>query len=317
MALNVLAVDGGGIRGIIPATVLAEMEARAGRPAASMFQLVSGTSTGGIIAAAITAPGREGRPRHRAAELVELYLEEGPRIFSRSLGRRLLTGWGLFDEKYGDDALNDILRRYLGEARLSEALTPLLITAYELETRTPHFFKSWRAAEAAERDVALWEAARATAAAPSYFEPALVRPAGAAAPLSLVDGGVFAINPAMCAYAEAARLAPGQPVTLVSLGSGRLTRPIRHRQAARWGRIEWLRPVIDIVFDGVADTVDYQLEQVLGPDRYHRFQVTLDLASDALDDARPRNLALLQEQAAELVSRDSERLDRVVELLAA
>ncbi len=318
MALNILSIDGGGIRGIIPALVLAEIEERAGRPAAELFDLVAGTSTGGIIAAAVAVPGPGGRPRHTARGLVGLYLEEGPGIFSRSLGRRVTSGWGLFEEKYADEALNAALRRYLGDTRASEALTRVLITAYELETRAPYFVKSWRTAEEPERDIALWEAARATSAAPTYFEPALVTPPGGGEALSLVDGGVFATNPAMCAYAEAARIAPGEEMRVVSLGTGQLTRPIRHDDAAGWGLAQWVRPVIDVVFDGVADTVDYQLDHLCGPERYHRFQLLLDGgASDALDDASERNLELLQKAAAQLVRERSGELDRVAALLAA
>ena len=315
MTFNILAIDGGGIRGLIPAIVLAELERRAGAPVATLFGLLAGTSTGGILAAGLTVPDAAGRPRYRAEELVELYSRHGPRIFRRSLARRLSSAWGLVEEKYDDAVLEEVLQRYLGDVRVSRAISPLLLTAYELETRTPYFVKSWRAAAEPDRDILLREAARATAAAPSYFEPALVRPPGGAPPLSLVDGGVFATNPAMCAYAEAARMAPGEPVRLVSLGTGRLIRPIRHRDAAGWGSAQWMRPVIDVVFDGVAETVDHQLAQLLDERHYDRFQPTLTRASDDLDDASAGNLALLAEQAHELVAARSPDLDRLLERL--
>ena len=317
MAFNILAIDGGGIRGLIPAVVLAELERRADATVASLFDLLAGTSTGGILAAGLTVPDASGRPRYRAEELVEIYSRHGPRIFRRSLAQRLRSAWGLLEEKYDDAVLEDVLRHYLGDARVSAAVAPLLITAYELETRSPYFVKSWRAAAERERDILMREAARATAAAPSYFEPALVRPPAGGVALSLVDGAVFATNPAMCAYAEAARLAPGEAVRLVSLGTGRLIRPIRHHHAVGWGSVEWLRPVIGVVFDGVAETVDYQLSRLLGDEDYHRFQVTLTRASDDLDDASARNLALLAEQARELVAARSEDLDRLLERLTA
>lgn len=317
MAFSVLSIDGGGIRGLIPALVLAEIEERAGRPSAELFDLIAGTSTGGIIGAALTVPGPDGAPRYRARELLSFYLDEGPEIFARSLGQKLRSGWGLIEEKHDDAALNATLRRYLGDARASQALTRLLITAYELETRAPYFVKSWRTGAEPERDILLWEAARATAAAPTYFEPALVQPPGGGPALSLVDGGVFATNPALCAYAEARRIAPDEPVRIVSLGTGALSRPIHHDDAAGWGLAEWVRPVIDVVFDGVADTVDYQLDHLLGRERYHRFQAVLDEgASDALDDASAGNLARLQDAARDLISVRSGELDGLAELLA-
>jgi hypothetical protein len=133
----------------------------------------------------------------------------------------------------------------------------------------------------------------------------------------LVDGGVYATNPGMCAYAEARRLDAGAPSLVLSLGTGQLTRPITFAQASGWGLVEWARPVIDVVLDGVADTVDYQLQQLMPPGAYVRLQPRLDRASDALDDASPRNLALLEEQARELVAANADELDRVADILLA
>jgi uncharacterized protein len=296
--LRILSIDGGGIRGLIPAIVLCELEERAGQPAAELFDLVAGTSTGGIIACAL-GKGLA------ADDIVPLYRDEGPRIFRRSLGRRLASAEGLLDEKHDDAELETVLQTYLGDTTLGESRVDVMVTAYDLHERAPHFFKSWREEW---RDVRMADAARATAAAPTYFEPYLL------GERSLVDGGVFATNPAMCAYAEAVRLQPGTEVRLVALGTGRLTKRIEHEDAKDWGLVEWVRPVIDVVFDGVADAVDYQLEHVLG-DRHHRFQVTLDTASDALDDASERNLDRLHAQARALVDARSDELDRLVALL--
>ena len=300
--MRVLSIDGGGIRGIIPALVLAEVEARTGRRTAELFDLVAGTSTGGILACALTRPHPQS-----AAELVELYRVEGPRIFESSLGRRVRSVEGLIDERHDDTALQDALERYLGPGPLSAATTRVLVTAYELQARAPFFFKSWRP----ERDAPLRTVARATAAAPTYFEPIEV---GAR---SLVDGGVFATNPAMCAYAETVVLQGRPPRFVLSLGTGRQTRAIPHATAVGWGLIEWVRPLIDVVFDGVSDTVEYQLAHLMPSGGVVRLQTVLDKASDALDDASPRNLALLEEQARELIARESAAIDAACAALVA
>jgi len=292
--MRVLAIDGGGIRGIIPALVLAEIEQRTGRRIAELFDLVAGTSTGGILACALTRA--DAAP---AAQLVELYRTEGPKIFRRSLAHRVRSAEGLLEEKHDDAALEDALSRYLGADQLSDATTKVLVTAYDLQAREPYFFKSWRP----DLDAPLRVAARATAAAPTYFEPIEV---GAR---SLVDGGVFATNPAMCAYAEAVRLTEQPPAFVLSLGAGSQTRPIAHRDAASWGLVQWARPIIDAVFDGVSDTVEYQLRQLMPDGSVVRLQTELDKASDALDDASARNLALLEEQARELIDRESAAID--------
>jgi patatin-like phospholipase/acyl hydrolase len=313
-AVKILSVDGGGIRGIIPATVLAEVERRTGRPIASLFDLIAGTSTGGIIALALAAPGPGGGPRLSAAEVVGLYLEEGPRIFSRSVLRTVLSVDGLLDERYSDAGLEAALRRYLGEATLSEAITPVLVTAYALEERRPFFFKSRRAEDRPARDYPMRVVARATSAAPTYFEPESV-PSDRGAAVGLVDGGVCVVNPAMSAYAEARR--DGADISLVaSLGTGQQTRPIPTARARRWGELAWARPLIDVVFDGMSDVVDYQLSQLLPADRYYRLQVEL-AARDELDDASPSNLRALQDDARRLLAAEHARIDALCAALAA
>jgi uncharacterized protein len=294
--MRVLSIDGGGIRGLIPALVLAEVEQRTGKRIAELFDLVAGTSTGGILACALTRP--DAQP---AADVVGLYRTEGPRIFRRSPWQRVRTADGLLGAKHDDRALNAALGRYLGTGPLSEATTRVLVTSYDLQAREPFFFKSWRE----DRDAPRTDAARATAAAPTYFTP---WPVG---PRALVDGGVFATNPAMCAYAEVSRLTGAPPELVLSLGTGSQTKPITQRQAAGWGLVQWVRPVIDVVFDGVADTVGYELDHLMDSGDVVRLQTTLDRASDALDDASARNLALLEAQAVELIARETAALDHI------
>src|SRR5919198_1588171 len=93
--VKVLAIDGGGIRGLIPALVLAEIERRTGRRTASLFDLVAGTSTGAIIACALTRPGAM-----PAAEAAALYEQDGPSVFHPSLLKRITSLGGLIDERY-------------------------------------------------------------------------------------------------------------------------------------------------------------------------------------------------------------------------
>lgn len=309
--MKILSIDGGGIRGIIPAIVLAEIERRTGRPTAELFDLVAGTSTGGILACALTVP--DARPAH---ELVGLYRTRGPDIFHRTLWQRATSVDGLVDARHDPATLRRVLDDYLGDARLGDATTRLLATGYDLDARTPYFFKSWRVDSEPHRDLDMVTVAQATAAAPTYFPPVPVDPPGGGDQLALIDGGVFANNPAMCAYAEAARLAPGDPVTLVSLGTGDLTQAMSFAQTEHWGLVEWARPIIDVVFDGVADTVDYQLRHLIG-ESYWRLQAVLTDASDALDDASEYNLTRLVDTAEALVAAQDERLDALSAALTA
>jgi patatin-like phospholipase/acyl hydrolase len=314
--VRILAIDGGGIRGLIPAVVLADLERRTGRRTAELFDLIAGTSTGGILACGLTRPGEDGLPVFTAADLIGLYESEGPEIFHRSLLRRVESIGGLFDERYDDSGLNAALLRYLDGTRLSQAVTDVFITAYEIERREAFFFRSSRARTDPTYDFTFVDAARATAAAPTYFEPARIRDVAAADSYALIDGGVFALNPAMTAYAELAAAGRADEIDLVvSLGTGAHTRRLAFEDARGWGQLEWARPLIDVVFDGLAQTVDFELGKLLGPERYVRLQTRLVDASDALDDAGDRNLEALRREGARLVEERSGDLDRIAAAL--
>jgi uncharacterized protein len=314
--VKVLSIDGGGIRGIIPALVLETIEQRTGRPISAMFDLIAGTSKGGIIALGLTKPAEDGRPAHSAKTIVDLYETWGPRTFSRSLRQRIRTCNGILGEKYSCEGFNDMVAEYLGDARLSDALTDVLITAYDTERRCPFFFKSARARSQENCNFLMRLAALATAAAPTYFEPLKLETETAAEYYSLIDGGVYANNPAMCAYAEVMRDRPEADVLLVSLGTGELTRPLPYDEVKDWGLVGWARPMLDVVFDGVSNTTDYQLCQLLGARSYYRFQVILDQRSERIDDASPGNLRALRLKAEQLIEARSADLDAVCERIA-
>ena len=313
--IKVLSIDGGGIKGIIPATVLAYIEQKTSRPIASLFDLIAGTSTGGIIALGLTIPDASGKPRYTAEEGVDLYVSEGPKIFSQPFWRRL-PFWRLFEERYPSGPIDAVLLRRFGDARLKDALTEVIVTAYDIEGRAPFFFKTRyaRNPDRPDDDFYMRDVARATAAAPTYFEPARIEVPGDPPYVALIDGGVFAINPAMCAFAEVRDVYPGNPdVLLVSLGTGENTQPLPYDEVKGWGEASWARPILDVVFDGISDTVDFQLRQLLpnvnGGLRYYRFQTELVGASDSMDDASPENLAALQRLGAQLVVDEQATLD--------
>ncbi|HEY5587131.1 MAG TPA: patatin-like phospholipase family protein [Ruminiclostridium sp.] len=141
------------------------------------------------------------------------------------------------------------------------------------------------------------DAARATSAVPTYFEPISFKAYGDNTYFSFIDGGVFANNPSMCAYVEAKNMYKRDDILVVSLGVGEHTRPIYYKNAKNWGLAMWAKPVLGVVFDGVSSTVDYQLKELLpkinGINRYYRFQSRLDIGSDEMDDTSKSNINAL------------------------
>jgi patatin-like phospholipase/acyl hydrolase len=317
--VKILSIDGGGIRGIIPALVLAEIERQTGKPASQLFDLIAGTSAGGIITLGVTVPKQDGTPRHSAQELAELFVDEGPKIFSRSLLRTIETLDGLIEEKYSASGLEAVLSKYLSGAVLSQTLADVLITSYDIQGHEPFFFKSRQARKEPALDYPMPVVARATSAAPTYFEPEHaippVIPPGEPSDYALVDGGTFANNPAMCAYAEALRNQPGADVLVVSLGTGRLTDSIPFAQARDWGLVQWARPLLGVIMDGSSRAIDYQLDQLLGATRHYRFQTVLEGVSDSLDDASAANIKGLCGLGEKLIADEATRIAEVCGLL--
>ncbi|HSD23176.1 MAG TPA: patatin-like phospholipase family protein [Solirubrobacterales bacterium] len=341
---RVLSIDGGGIRGLIAARVIARLEeliseeAGEARRLADCFHMFAGTSTGGLLALGLTVPdpAHPTRPRLSGADLVELYLSEGPRIFGDTLHKLLSLG-GWIAPKHSEARLERALRDRFGDARLRDALRELIVTSYEMSEPGPHFFKRWRARESDDRDVAMVDVGLATSAAPTYF------PSHGLDGRAFVDGGLFAANPSVAAVVEALKRRDEDPhdldagdLLLVSLGTGQHETGHPQSKVRRWGRIGWILPrrqdpaLIAAFLDGQSDAADHWVEILLnrepgraaldpasrgaGP-RYFRFQTKLQ-ASTPLDDASPDALRQLNEAADRLLTKQDGRLREVARRLA-
>ena len=303
---KVLAIDGGGIRGIIPALILVAIEQRTQRPISDVFDMLAGTSTGGIIALGLTKPGADGRPDKSAQDIVGLYETEGDSIFPRSL-RRTLHVEALAGSRYPSEGIETTLERYFGEVRLKDALKPVLVPSYDIEKQMPIFFKSEKAKASADYDFPMRQVARATSAAPTYFPPEKIETGDPLQYYALIDGGVIANNPSMCAYAEAIKMGrAGDGVLVVSIGTGELRHPIKYDDANRWGQLEWAQPVLDVALQGSSETVDYQLQQLLnagGPNQsYYRYQLPLTQDAQEMDNAADANIKHLMDLTDDFLS---------------
>lgn len=318
--VKVLSIDGGGIRGIIPAMVLSRIEALTNKRTSDMFDLIAGTSTGGIIALGLTTPDINGEARYSAEDLLEMYEEYGSKIFHRSVWKKIGSGWSLLEEKYSTKGLEEVLNEYFEDTRLRDALTNLIIPGYEIEGRFPWFFRSIRAQASEHYDFPMSQVARAASAAPTYFEPEKIVSTDMVDYYALIDGGVFANNPGMCAYVEAKTMFPEvDDVLIVSLGTGELTRRIDYEKAKDWGIAQWAHPILNVVFDGVSDTIDYQLKKLLPhrdfQQRYFRFQCRLDSGDDDLDDASRENIRALKKEADEMIEAMDSDIDALCDII--
>ncbi|MCC5640488.1 patatin-like phospholipase family protein [Nostoc sp. CHAB 5844] len=341
---KILSIDGGGIRGIIPAIILDEIEKRTSKPICQLFNLIAGTSTGGILTAALTKPNPsyQSQPQFKAEDLIDIYRQDGKRIFLESPVTSLLKLDDIVRAKYSSKGRDEVLTEYLQDTLLKKALTDLFITSYDIELRMPIFFvnnvKDQKLGENFRKicdGYTMKQAAMATSAAPTYFKPYKIDTADPtnSGYYALVDGGVFANNPTSLAIMEAlissARPDPQKPdkqpltindVLVVSLGTGSLNRRYSYDQAVNWGLIQWVEPMLSITLDGNSESVACQLEQLLPqadgyPKQYYRFQRQLTKANDNMDDTSPENIERLITLAKQIIEQRDSELDELCQQL--
>jgi predicted acylesterase/phospholipase RssA len=174
----------------------------------------------------------------------------------------------------------------------------------------------------------MWQVARATSAAPAYFEPARVAGFKDEGDHALVDGGVFACNPTVAAYSDAVRLwAGGVEMHVVSIGTGEPPKtvaqhgriPVPYKRAQHWGLVRWAPPMLDVVFDGIAKAVEYQMQRLCQRQAtvdYYRLQSPLPTANHTMSDASTANISKLQADAEILLQQHRQVLDDLCAMLA-
>lgn len=287
--LRILSLDGGGIRGLLMIEALKKIEADTGRKVWDLFDIIAGTSTGGMLALALCC--------HRSLEDIAHQYHNIRSTFEGQSSvwsevKRLTTGASHSTEK-----AEALLRAFFGDIRLTE--TPLSPKCFVVASAVDHFpaqpylFRNYELnAEAKKRshfvgasNVTVYEAARATTSAPTFYEPAVI------GGLRLVDGAILANNPSLVALCESAALWPGAHVELMcSLGTGTVS-----LRSITTNIVNWARIAFECVVS--ADVVHRITGTLLGPERYYRFdpeslgdvelsEMRLDILGKMLEDGR-------------------------------
>ncbi len=336
-SISILSLDGGGVKGILSGLILRYLEEKIQEKEgknirlSDYFDFMAGTSTGGLLISGLLVPNAEGRPKYTTQEVLDFYLKESKRIFSRSSKYRFKSMGGLLNDKFDSKTLEEVLKHYLGEVYLNELLKPCLLTTYDIINRKALFFNSVKA----KGDISnfkIRDIIRAASAAPSYFEPARIKSVFGT-PYTLIDGGVFASNPGMCAYAEARSLDfahifnnPEKPtypgvkdMLFISIGTGKNNTYHQYEKFKNKGLINWIRPIIDIMLSSNSGTVHYQLKQMFstvekGESKgYFRLQPPLLNGRSTIDDASSENLHALYEDGLSFIANNIEKFDTIID----
>ncbi len=302
---RILSIDGGGIRGIYPAAILAGLEKRflGGRSIASYFDLVAGTSTGGIIGLGLGAG-------LTAADLFDLYVKQGNEIFpepSDSLLGQAKTWWRPTQQylqyRYERDALQKVLTNRLGEKLFGDSIVRLCIPAFEGKHSEVFVFKTPHHSDYKfDRFEQMVTVGLATSAAPTYFRPL------EHGSYTLVDGGVWANNPAMLAVIEAMICFDigRDQIDLLSIGCGDDPYVVSATQINFGGKLAWADLILAAMRLQSLSAIN-QARLLIGPPSVVRIDVPPNAASIALDDWR-RSVGVLVPAAVQSVNQEGNRI---------
>ena len=334
----VLSIDGGGIRGIIPARVLARLAEKTddGIPFYAHFDLIAGTSTGGLIAMGLSAPSATVEKENREAyswittekkifrkpeetfhgvitpaadpeKISDIYLDHAREIFSAKT--RLLGS--VFSDKYDVTQYEFFLRTLFHDGKLEDALVPTMVVSYDSILGRERILSSYNDL----KHIKLIDAARATSAAPIYFRPKMMEGPGGET-MALLDGGLIANNPALFAYLEAKKLYPeADKITILSLSTSR-TRYTFDPSGISGGYSSWAEPVMKIYPNAQMELIDDTMKGISDCE-YIRIFSELTKEKIKLDDTRPETLALLLSGGNAMADRFDIELSDLAERLKA
>ncbi|GJN04891.1 hypothetical protein PR202_ga22471 [Eleusine coracana subsp. coracana] len=288
--ITILSIDGGGIRGLIPATIIAYLEAKLqeldGPDAriADYFDVIAGTSTGALLTAMLSAPDENNRPLFAGKDLTTFYLENGPKIFpQRKIGfltpvANLLGN--MRGPKYDGVFLHDKIKSLTRDVTISNTVTNVIVPAFDVKTLQPVIFSTYEAKADPLKDAHLSDICISTSAAPTYFPAHFFTthsPKGQTREYHLVDGGVAANNPTMAAismltkevlrknqdFRRGSRPTEYSNYLIISIGTGQPKQAKQYTapECAKWGMLQWLynsgfTPIIDIFSHASSDMVD-------------------------------------------------------------
>ncbi|CAH2075719.1 unnamed protein product, partial [Thlaspi arvense] len=326
--VTILSIDGGGIRGIIPGVILAKLESQLQEldgeqvRLADYFDVITGTSTGGLVTAMLAAPNKDQRPLYAAKDIVPFYLEHSPKIFPQIRGpfaSAINFFKALMGPEYDGKYLHKLIRSILEETKLHQTLTNVVIPTFDIKLLQPVIFSSFEENSKHIIDGKLSDICIGTSAAPTYLPAHYFNnqdDQGRMREFNLIDGGVAANNPALVAIGEVTRQVfkkhpgfyPVKPedygrfmVISVGTGSSKVEPIYDAKKVAKWGLLSWLHnkngstPLVDVFNQASSDMVDFHLSVVFKAlhcgENYLRIENdTLRGVLSSVDVATKRNL---------------------------
>jgi len=328
--IKILSIEGGGIRGLIPALILKELESKLtpGKHLAESFDVIAGTSSGGLTTLLLTTPGKENRPKYTASDIVNFYHDLGNKLFYRTLLNSIWNFRGWFTEKYSATNFEQTALEAFGATRLSQAVTNIMVTAFDIHKDNTLFFKKTEALTNPTHDFYFKDIARATTAAPTFFPPARITDVTKTKSYTLIDGAVSINNPSLAALMYAVNFfGCDNDFLIVSIGVGSYyginKAPSAFKAQNKGGLIDWVPKFIDLTMYASNELVDEETAILCTPlfehrnskKTYYRFQTHLPLDQMHRDNVSPENVAALEKHGRDLIQKHQKDLTEIATLL--
>jgi patatin-like phospholipase/acyl hydrolase len=271
-------------------------------------------------------PSFEGKAKYTATDALDIYLKCGSSIFASGWLDKVRSLGGLWKERYSAIPLEKYLTLFYKDRTIKEFIKPSIITSYDIERKSYHFFQSYKASIFPSEIFKMRDACRASSAAPTFFAPAHIQNQTGDV-FTLVDGAVLANNPALCGCVEAidyyskskGKNITLQDIELYSFGTAKNQNSYTYEQIKDWGGIGWLQPILDIMMTGASEVSERQIEilfkSINAQERYHRFQPELVRAVSDMDAATEENIEALIYDANRYINLNKTYLESVIDHL--
>ncbi len=296
--IRVLSLDGGGVRGIIEARILMHIEKEVGKPISQIFDIIGGTSAGGMIATLLSIPNKDNPlvSQYSAEDILKLLLTKSDRLFTQNV----LSLGGTFGTKYTRKGLKSLLKEFYKDFHLQDSLVDTAVFAYDVDNDQMSTLASW-----SDENILTRDAVGATTAAPIYFPAYIIKPLNQnnGQQRSFIDGGVGANNPSVMLWMEAIkRFDRKNKFDIISIGTGDFQKRINPHKVKDGGLVAWAKFVPGLISSNQQSTTNNILNffmndpqnksssSITGDGYFTRLNPIMVGESSALDNYSPEHL---------------------------
>lgn len=292
--MNLISLDGDGIKGLIQAYVLSYLE-----NIGDFNDRVShyaGTSIGGINVLYLALSNK-----NTASDLLNIFISSYEQIFS---GKNHFSF--IYGPRYSSEGIRNVVYRIFGEKKLSDLETDCTIVSYDVFSQEPFYFESHKAKKDPKYDFKLVDVALATSAAPTYFNPHYCKDQSGKNEYMFIDGAVAANNPTFSGIITMRKKNPELTVTNIntlSIGCIENMKSPSYNAILKYGSARWIKLVIDILMSASSDVIHHNVKHSYllgGGKNYYRIDAGLTKSSSDLDDISKGNISNLLNDAVKV-----------------